>query len=87
MQAFRPRAHEVARRAGIEGEVLVQVCHAAALHDVGKVAIPDAIINKPAALDDAGWAFMRRSLNAGPACVAPEREDFNRWPHLAPPRP
>jgi len=56
---------DVARRAGIEGEALAQVCHAAALHDVGKVAIPDAIINKPGPLDDEEWAFMRRHTIIG----------------------
>jgi diguanylate cyclase (GGDEF)-like protein len=63
-------AAEVARRAGIDGEDLAQLCHAAALHDVGKVAIPDAIINKPAALDDEEWAFMRRHTIIGERIVA-----------------
>ena len=35
---------------GIDGEELTQLRHAAGLHDIGKVAIPDAIITKPAAL-------------------------------------
>jgi diguanylate cyclase (GGDEF)-like protein len=63
-------AAAVARRAGIEGEDLVQIGHAAALHDVGKVAIPDAIINKPAALDDEEWAFMRRHTVIGERIIA-----------------
>jgi diguanylate cyclase (GGDEF)-like protein len=33
---------------------------AARLHDVGKTAIPAAILNKPAALDEQEWEFMRR---------------------------
>jgi diguanylate cyclase (GGDEF)-like protein len=63
-------ATELARRAGIQGEDLIQVAHAAALHDVGKVAIPDAIINKPAALDDEEWAFMRRHTIIGERIIA-----------------
>jgi diguanylate cyclase (GGDEF)-like protein len=63
-------AGEIARRAGIDGEDLIQVAHAAALHDVGKVAIPDAIINKPEALDDEEWAFMRRHTIIGERIVA-----------------
>ena len=43
-------AGEVAERLGIDGEELDQLRHAAALHDVGKVAIPDAIITKPGPL-------------------------------------
>jgi diguanylate cyclase (GGDEF)-like protein len=63
-------ASAIARRAGIDGEELIQLAHAAALHDVGKVAIPDAIINKPAALDDEEWAFMRRHTIIGERIVA-----------------
>jgi len=63
-------AAEVARRTGIDGEDLIQICHAAALHDVGKVAIPDAIITKPAALDDEEWAFMRRHTIIGERIIA-----------------
>jgi len=63
-------ASGIARRAGIEGEELLQLAHAAALHDVGKVAIPDAIINKPAALDAEEWAFMRRHTIIGERIVA-----------------
>jgi two-component system, cell cycle response regulator len=58
-------AAAVAERMGIHGEELTQVCHAAALHDIGKVAIPDAIIGKPAALNDEEWAFMRRHTLIG----------------------
>jgi diguanylate cyclase (GGDEF)-like protein len=38
---------EVGRRMGIEGEELYTLREAASLHDIGKVAIPDAIITKP----------------------------------------
>src|SRR4051812_35160394 len=50
----------VGTRLGIEGEDLVQLRHAAMLHDIGKVAIPDEIIGKPGPLDDHEWAFIRR---------------------------
>jgi HD-GYP domain-containing protein (c-di-GMP phosphodiesterase class II) len=33
---------------------------AARLHDVGKAAIPAAILNKPGPLDEREWEFMRR---------------------------
>jgi diguanylate cyclase (GGDEF)-like protein len=38
---------------------------AAQLHDVGKVAIPDTILNKPGPLDAAEWEFMRRHTLIG----------------------
>ena len=63
-------AAEIGRRAGVDGEDLAHLLHAAALHDVGKVAIPDAIISKPAALDDEEWAFMRRHTIIGERIIA-----------------
>ena len=44
--------------------------NAAHLHDVGKVAIPDAIINKPGSLDEAEWEFVRRHTVIGQRIVA-----------------
>jgi len=47
---------------------------AAELHDIGKLAIPDEILNKPEPLNESEWQFMRqhpaigeRILNADPA--------------------
>ena len=44
--------------------------HAAQLHDIGKVAIPDAILHKPGPLDDDEWAFMRRHTLIGERIIA-----------------
>lgn len=38
---------------------------AALLHDVGKMAVPDVVLNKPSALDEAEWALMREVPLAG----------------------
>jgi putative nucleotidyltransferase with HDIG domain len=40
------------------------------LHDVGKVAIPDRILDKPGALDAAEWALMRTHPAIGSQIVA-----------------
>jgi two-component system, cell cycle response regulator len=50
----------VGRRLGMEGEELDELARAAELHDLGKVALPDAILDKPEKLDDEEWAFVRR---------------------------
>ncbi len=63
-------AEAVGARLGIEGEELVQLRHAAALHDIGKVAIPDEIIAKPGPLDAEEWAFMRRHTIVGERIIA-----------------
>jgi diguanylate cyclase (GGDEF)-like protein len=62
-------AEAVGRHLGIEGEALDHVRVAAELHDVGKVAIPDAILNKPGPLDDDEWAFMHRHTLIGERIV------------------
>jgi HD-GYP domain-containing protein (c-di-GMP phosphodiesterase class II) len=67
-------AVRVGERLGLSDDHRQQVFHAAQLHDVGKIAIPDAIISKPSALDDTEWEFMRqhtvigqRIIDAAPA--------------------
>ena len=39
--------------------------HAALFHDIGKLAIPDAILLKPAVLTDDEWALMQRHADEG----------------------
>jgi diguanylate cyclase (GGDEF)-like protein len=63
-------ATDVARRLGIDGEELTQLRHAAALHDIGKVAIPDAIITKAGPLTQDEWTFMRRHTLIGERIIA-----------------
>jgi len=55
----------VGRRLNMSAEDLDVLARAAELHDVGKIAIPDAILNKPGALDDEEWKFMRRHTILG----------------------
>jgi len=43
---------------------------AAELHDIGKTAIPDAILNKPGPLDEEEWAFIRRHTLIGERILA-----------------
>ncbi len=56
---------EVGRRLGMEGEELDVLARAAELHDVGKIAIPDAILTKPGPLDAEEWRFMSRHTILG----------------------
>jgi HD-GYP domain-containing protein (c-di-GMP phosphodiesterase class II) len=51
-------------------EEVEQIWQAAELHDVGKVAIPDAILDKPAPLDAGEWAFIRRHTLVGERIIA-----------------
>ena len=63
-------AEDVARALGLPPHVVEQIGHAALLHDVGKIAIPDAILSKPGPLDEHEWAFVRRHTIIGERILA-----------------
>jgi putative nucleotidyltransferase with HDIG domain len=50
----------LARTIGMSEAECVHVRRGALLHDIGKMAIPDHILHKPAALTPEEWAVMRR---------------------------
>jgi diguanylate cyclase (GGDEF)-like protein len=67
-------AVQVGRRMELPAEGLDELMRAAELHDIGKVAVPDAVLHKPGPLDDVEWELMRqhsvigeRILGAAPA--------------------
>ncbi len=62
-------ARLTARALGLEGHEVERVRLAAELHDVGKTAIPDAILSKPTELSEDEWAFMRRHTLIGERIV------------------
>jgi HD-GYP domain-containing protein (c-di-GMP phosphodiesterase class II) len=55
----------VGDRLGLGFEQRRNVEFAALLHDVGKIAVPDEIINKEGPLDEAEWEVMRRHTIEG----------------------
>lgn len=50
---------ELARRMGIPETEMGHIRRGAFLHDIGKMGIPDAILQKPGPLTDSEWAIMR----------------------------
>jgi len=50
----------LARIMGVHGDALVQITRGALLHDVGKIAIPDSILLKPAGLTDDERELIRQ---------------------------
>lgn len=59
----------VAQQLGLDAEAVAEVEHVALLHDIGKLAIPDAILHHPGPLDDAQWAVMRTHTAASQQIV------------------
>jgi diguanylate cyclase (GGDEF)-like protein len=82
-------AAATAEALGLTADEVEQVRHASELHDVGKVAIPDAILGKPGPLTEDEWAFVRRHpiigeriILAAPALsrvAALVRSSHERW--------
>jgi HD-GYP domain-containing protein (c-di-GMP phosphodiesterase class II) len=51
---------KLARSMSIPEEALIHIRRGALLHDIGKMAIPDAILLKPGPLNNLEWEIMRR---------------------------
>jgi diguanylate cyclase (GGDEF)-like protein/putative nucleotidyltransferase with HDIG domain len=58
-------AEQTARRLGWPDERVERLRAAGVLHDIGKLGIADAILHKPAALDDDEWREIRRHPEIG----------------------
>jgi putative nucleotidyltransferase with HDIG domain len=58
-------AHSLARRLGLERQVLLRLRLGALLHDIGKLAVPEAVLVKRGALTDVERAQIRRHPGAG----------------------
>lgn len=50
----------LAERFGIDGDELADIRRGATLHDIGKMAVPDAVLGKIGPLTDADWALIRQ---------------------------
>jgi HD-GYP domain-containing protein (c-di-GMP phosphodiesterase class II) len=55
---------------GLEGEALERLGHAALMHDIGKIAVPDSILHKAGPLDAAERAFIQRHTIVGERILA-----------------
>lgn len=58
-------AHLIAQAAGIGGEELDLILNAMPMHDIGKIGIPDYILQKPGPLTDEEWQIMRTHPKIG----------------------
>ncbi|MDX5373058.1 MAG: response regulator [Pseudomonadaceae bacterium] len=57
--------HILARAAGYSEQDADDLLNAAPMHDVGKIGIPDAILQKNGKLDEAEWQVMRQHAQIG----------------------
>ena len=62
-------AGEAAEAIGLDPEGVRVVKYAAMLHDIGKIGIPDSILNKPGGLTPEEWREMKRHPETGARIV------------------
>lgn len=55
----------IGRELGLSQAELDLLGHAALFHDIGKLAIPDSVLLKPASLSSEEWALMQRHADEG----------------------
>lgn len=58
-------SRKLAALAGLDDEAVEIISMASPMHDIGKVAIPDRILNKPGKLDADEWALMQTHAHEG----------------------
>jgi putative two-component system response regulator len=76
-------AREIAHRAGYSEPVQNEIYMMGLLHDVGKIGVPDAVINKPGRLDDDEFAQIKTHPEKGAKILGsmPELVNGARWHH------
>lgn len=72
-------ARQIARRFGYDEKQLEDIYMMGLLHDVGKIGVPDAIINKPARLTDEEYAVIKTHPVTGARIL----QAINEMPSLA----
>lgn len=77
---------EIAKRCGKSKEEQQEIYHMALLHDIGKIGVPDHIINKPARLSDDEFRMIRQHPVIGSDILKtielmPELTKGARWHH------
>ena len=53
--------------------------HAAPMHDVGKIGIPDQILLKPGALDEKEWEIMKEHTRIGGDIIGEHSSELLQW--------
>lgn len=68
----------IGKELGYDEETCENLRKSALLHDIGKIGIPDRVLNKPARLDDDEYAIMKSHVTRGGEIL----KDFSFIPHV-----
>jgi putative nucleotidyltransferase with HDIG domain len=55
----------LAQKMGLSDDQMQELRRGALMHDIGKIGVPDAILNKPGPLSEDEWVQMRRHSSLG----------------------
>jgi putative nucleotidyltransferase with HDIG domain len=66
-------AERLAQSAGLDDEDVETLRHAAVLHDIGKIGVPDRVLLKPGRLTPEEWEIMKSHAEIGAAMLAGSR--------------
>jgi diguanylate cyclase (GGDEF)-like protein/putative nucleotidyltransferase with HDIG domain len=73
-------AELIAREIGLPPDVIGRVRLAGMLHDIGKIAVSNMLLTKPAPLNDEEWTEMRRHAEIGARILCNARlADIGEW--------
>lgn len=71
---------KVSGRYTFSTEEILQICNASSLHDIGKMTVPEEILNKPGRLTEEEFKIMKGHSMAGAEMVDALRQEGNRSP-------
>lgn len=71
VDAARELCIRTGRTLGLSDAEIEALALAALFHDIGKIGIPDSILNKPGPLDEEEWELMRRHTDIGADILSP----------------
>jgi len=82
IQRIRYSSKVIARQIGCSAEEQENIFHASAMHDVGKVGIPDVILAKQGQLDAKEWEMIKTHPEKGAAILSGSETDILRLSEL-----
>ncbi len=76
VQRMSHYASTIARGMQLDDEFVERILWASPMHDIGKIGIPDSILQKPGKLDPEEWAVMKRHTDIGAEILRDAIPDF-----------
>lgn len=71
-------SYKIAREMGIEEDQAEEIRSVALLHDIGKIGVPDAVLNKPGKLTDSEYSLLKQHTTVGGDIL----KDINMIPEI-----